>query len=222
MRGSRDFPSLAGYQMFLEQLFTRLNASRRERYLEEVAQLRPLPERRLDSVRRERVRVSPGSLISVGRAPVLREYSAIGEMVEARVHPDTVEIGTATGKPCREISGAMDRPRGRVDARDRIGPAGHHTSVGVAFSILYLQANVCIPNIPRLRFQGITGIYRPMCSTLFANLARLTAFRSGPDQVIKRAGRKHAYSSSRRVPAGYSSTGWSPPEPVSASPAPAI
>src|ERR1700722_19372856 len=25
----------------------------------------------------------------------------------------------------------------------------------------------------------------PMCLTLFANLARLTAFRSGPDQVIK-------------------------------------
>ena len=63
MRGSRDFPAVAAYQVFLDKLFTRLNAGRRERYLDEVAQLRPLPEQRLDSVRRERVRVSPGSLV---------------------------------------------------------------------------------------------------------------------------------------------------------------
>jgi hypothetical protein len=37
------------------------------------------------------------------------------------------------------------------------------------------------------------GIYRSDVSMLFANLARLTAFRSGPDQVMRRAGRKHAY-----------------------------
>ena len=58
-----------------------------------------------------------------------------------------------------------------------------------------------------LRFQGMTESIAPMCSTFLANLARRTAFRSGPDQVIKRAGSKHAYPSSRRVPAGYSSIG---------------
>jgi hypothetical protein len=46
-----------------------------------------------------------------------------------------------------------------------------------------------------------------MCSLHIANLARITAFRPGPDQAIRRAGRQHAYSSSRRVPAGYSSIG---------------
>src|SRR5260370_31130534 len=56
-------------------------------------------------------------------------------------------------------------------------------------------------------FSGMSESIAPICSTLRANLARRTAFRSGPDQVIKRAGRKHAYSSSRRVPAGYSSIG---------------
>jgi alpha-L-arabinofuranosidase len=58
-----------------------------------------------------------------------------------------------------------------------------------------------------LRFQGMAESIAPMCLALRANLARIAAFRSGPDQVIKRAGRKHAYSSSRRVPAGYSSIG---------------
>ena len=67
LRGSRDFPAMAAYQMFLDKLFARLNAGRRERYLEEVAQLRSLPEQRLDSVRWERVRVSPGSLVTVHR-----------------------------------------------------------------------------------------------------------------------------------------------------------
>jgi hypothetical protein len=36
-----------------------------------------------------------------------------------------------------------------------------------------------------LRFQGMTESIAPMCSTFLANLARRTAFRSGPDQVIK-------------------------------------
>jgi hypothetical protein len=60
---------------------------------------------------------------------------------------------------------------------------------------------------PEVRFQGMAESVAPMCPTLFANLAQLTAFRPGPDQILRRAGRKHAYPSSRRVPAGYSSIG---------------
>jgi hypothetical protein len=67
LRGSRDFPSVAAYQLFVDKLFTRLNAGREERYLEEVAKLQRLPEQRLDTARRERVRVSPGSLVTVHR-----------------------------------------------------------------------------------------------------------------------------------------------------------
>src|SRR5260370_25199919 len=39
--------------------------------------------------------------------------------------------------------------------------------------------------VSMLRFQGMTESIAPMCSTFLANLARRTAFRSGPDQVIK-------------------------------------
>jgi len=49
MRGSRDFLTLDAYQVFLRKLFTRLNTGRHDRYLEEVSQLRPLPEQRLES-----------------------------------------------------------------------------------------------------------------------------------------------------------------------------
>src|SRR4051794_17281768 len=65
LRGSRDFESLAAYQLFLQKLFRRLNAGRQERCREEVSRLQPLPEHRLDTMRRERVRVSPGSLVTI-------------------------------------------------------------------------------------------------------------------------------------------------------------
>ena len=75
-----------------------MNAGRRERYLDEVAQLRRLPEQRLDSVPRERVRVSPGSLTTVHRNYYSVHSWLIGDMVEARVHPYTVEIWYAIEK----------------------------------------------------------------------------------------------------------------------------
>jgi hypothetical protein len=116
MRGSRDFPEVAAYQMFLDKLFTRLNVGRRERYLDEMAQLGPLPAQRLDSVRRERVRVSPGSLVSVGRNLYSVHSRLIGEMVEARVHPDTVEIWYGDRK-VEVLPRLRGRSKHRIDYR---------------------------------------------------------------------------------------------------------
>jgi hypothetical protein len=115
MRGSRDFATVAAYQVFLNKLFARLNAGRRERYLSEVAQLRPLPEQRLDSIRRERVRVSPGSLVTVHRNIYSVHSRLVGEMVEARVGPDTVEIWYADRKV--ELPRLRGRSKHRVDYR---------------------------------------------------------------------------------------------------------
>ena len=116
MRGSREFPAVAAYQMFLHKLFVRLNAGRRERYLEEVAQLRRLPEQRLDAVRRERVRVSPGSLVTVHRNYYSVHSRLIGEMVEARVHADTVEIWYGDRK-VEEMPRLRGRSKHRIDYR---------------------------------------------------------------------------------------------------------
>jgi hypothetical protein len=116
MRGSRDFLAVAAYQVFLNKLFTQLNAGRRERYLDEVAQLRPLPEQRLDSVRRERVRVSPGSLVTVHRNIYSVHSRLIGEMVEARVGPDMVEIWYADRK-VEELPRLRGRSKHRIDYR---------------------------------------------------------------------------------------------------------
>jgi hypothetical protein len=116
LRGSRDFISVAAYQVFLQKLFKRLNAGRQGRYLEEVSRLQPLPEHRLDAMRRERVRVSPGSLVTVHRNYYSVHSRLIGEMVEARALPDTVEIWYADRK-VEELPRLRGRGKHRVDYR---------------------------------------------------------------------------------------------------------
>src|SRR4051795_4240720 len=116
MRGSRDFLTLDAYQQFLRKLFARLNAGRHDRFLEEAAQLRPFPEQRLDSVLRERVRVSPGSLVTVHRNCYSVHSRLIGEMVEARIRPDMVEIWYSDRK-VEELPRLRGRSKHRIDYR---------------------------------------------------------------------------------------------------------
>ena len=116
LRGSRDFGSVAAYQVFLQKMFKHLNAGRHDRFLEEVSRLQPLPEHRLDSMRRERVRVSPGSLVTVHRNTYSVHSRLIGEIVEARVLPDTVEIWYADRK-VEELPRLRGRSKHRIDYR---------------------------------------------------------------------------------------------------------
>jgi hypothetical protein len=116
LRASHDFQSLADYERFLRDLFARLNAGRRLRFAEELAQLRPLPERRLDNTRRERVRVSPGSLIHVHRNTYSVHSRLIGEIVEARVKPDTIEVWYRDRK-VEELPRLRGRGKHRIDYR---------------------------------------------------------------------------------------------------------
>jgi hypothetical protein len=116
MRGSHDFSTVEGYQLFLRKLFGRLNAGRQDRFRAELGELRPLPEQRLESARRERVRVSPGSLVSVGRNCYSVHSRLIGEMVDARIGPDTVEIWYAD-KKVEELPRLRGRRKHRIDYR---------------------------------------------------------------------------------------------------------
>jgi hypothetical protein len=116
MRGSRDFASVSAYEQFLRKLFARMNAGRRERFAEELLRLRPLPERRLDSMRRERVRVTPGSLIHVHRNTYSVHSRLIGEIVEARVKSDTVEVWYGDRK-VEELPRLRGRSKHRIEYR---------------------------------------------------------------------------------------------------------
>ena len=116
MRGSRDFDSVNAYEVFLRNLFARLNAGRRARLAEEMRVLRPLPERRLDTTRRMEVRVSPGSLIQVHRNSYSVHSRLIGELVEVRLKADTVEVWYGDRK-MEELPRLRGRGKHRVDYR---------------------------------------------------------------------------------------------------------
>jgi len=57
LRGSPDFASVDAYKSFLAAMLERLNAGRRQRLREEMEVMRELPERRMETFKRERVKV---------------------------------------------------------------------------------------------------------------------------------------------------------------------
>ncbi|HET7872686.1 MAG TPA: IS21 family transposase [Terriglobales bacterium] len=116
LRGGRDFISTDEYKGFLRLLLAQLNAGRRERLQVEMQYLRPLPDGRLESIRRERVKVSSGSLIYVDRNTYSVHSRLIGEKVEARLGADHIEIWYASRK-MEDLPRLRGRGNHRVDYR---------------------------------------------------------------------------------------------------------
>ena len=116
LRGSRDFVSLEDYQQFLQALLARLNGGRRSRLAEEMAVMRELPERRMESCKRERVKVDSGSLIYADRNVYSVPSRLIGEQVEARLYTDRVEIWYGQRK-VEQMARLRGRRKHRVDYR---------------------------------------------------------------------------------------------------------
>ena len=116
LRGSRDFASTEQYQGFLAKLFDQLNSGRREKLSHEMDVLRPLPNRRFDSAKRVRVRVNSGSLIAVERNSYSVSSRLIGELVEARVFPERIEVWYG-GQRVEQLPRLRGRTNYRVDYR---------------------------------------------------------------------------------------------------------
>jgi hypothetical protein len=116
LRGGRDFNREADYQQFLRRLLDQLNAGRKQRLREELAVMKELPERRIESCRTERVRVDSGSLIYVDRNVYSVPSRLIGERVEARLYLDHVEVWYAQRK-VEEMPRLRGRRKHRVDYR---------------------------------------------------------------------------------------------------------
>src|SRR3984893_3586873 len=116
LRGSKDFVSVEDYQELVKGLLARLNAGRKARLAEEIAVMKELPERRLESCKRERVRVDSGSLIYTDRNVYSVPSRLIGEQVEARLYMDRVEIWYGQRK-MEEMPRLRGRQKHRVDYR---------------------------------------------------------------------------------------------------------
>jgi hypothetical protein len=116
LRGSRDFASVEEYAKFLKDLLTQRNAGRRQRLAEDLAVMRELPARRMESAKRERVRVDSGSLIHVDRNAYSVNSRLIGEKVEARLYLDHIEVWYGQ-KKVEDLPRLRGRAKHRVDYR---------------------------------------------------------------------------------------------------------
>jgi hypothetical protein len=116
LRGSVDFAGVDEYRRFLQAMLERLNAGRSHRLGEELAVMRELPERRMESSRRDRVKVDSGSLIYVDRNAYSVPSRLIGEEVEARLFMDHVEVWYGQ-KKITEMPRLRGRQKHRVDYR---------------------------------------------------------------------------------------------------------
>jgi hypothetical protein len=116
LRGSRDFGSVEEYERFLQAMFVRLNAGRKRRLMEEIAVMKELPERRMESCKRERVKVDSGSLIYVDRNVYSVPSRLIGEQVEVRLYMDQVEVWYGQ-KKVEQMPRLRGRRKHRVDYR---------------------------------------------------------------------------------------------------------
>jgi hypothetical protein len=116
LRGSRDFAGMTEYEQFLKNLFAQRNAGRRARLAEEMAVMGELPTRRMESAKREQVKVDSGSLIHVERNSYSVNSRLIGARVEARMYLDHVEVWYGQRK-VEDLPRLRGRSKHRIDYR---------------------------------------------------------------------------------------------------------
>jgi hypothetical protein len=116
LRGSRDFGSREEYGQWLRALVARRNASRGEKFQQEQAQLRPLPERRLEAWERQRVRVGQGSTIQVKKNTYSVPARLRGEWLEARIGAETIAVWYA-GSLVQTMERLRGQSKHRIDYR---------------------------------------------------------------------------------------------------------
>jgi len=108
LRGSREFADRAAYEGFVREVMARGNAGRQERLAEELAMLRPLPARRLESWRWVEARVGRSSTIRVLHNVYSVHAGLIGEQVRVRVCAERLEVWFA-----QQLVESLPRLRGQ-------------------------------------------------------------------------------------------------------------
>ncbi len=91
LRGSRDFSSIEGYRQFIREIVTRHNRRIHKRYLEELACLKTLPERRTTAFKEVRVRVTSSSTIRVNDVVYSIHSRLISMILKVHIYDDRLE-----------------------------------------------------------------------------------------------------------------------------------
>jgi len=91
MRGSRDFSHVNDYRQFVHEIVNKHNRRVNKLYLEELATLKELPERRTIDFTEERVPVSKLGTIRVKQVPYTVPSRLIGMVLKVHLYDDRLE-----------------------------------------------------------------------------------------------------------------------------------
>ena len=94
-RGSRDFPDVATWQSFVDDVTRKANAGRGPRVAEELSAMRELNVARLPEFHEEDVRVSEWSTIRIKHCAYSVPSRLMGEWMRVRVYEDRIEASYA-------------------------------------------------------------------------------------------------------------------------------
>ena len=171
LRGSPEFASRDEYRTFLEKLVAQRNAGRQARLAAEVERLRPLPDGRLESLVRLRVRVTSGSLIWVYNNQYSVPSRLIGERVEVRLYAEHLEVWYGQ----KQIA-TMERLRGKgkhkVDYRHIIDWLVRKPG---AFENYRYQADLFPTSRFRMAYEALRGADTQKGTRLYLELLELAA-----------------------------------------------
>ena len=92
LRGSREFATRKAYEGFLERLFSQLNVNRQDRFMEEIAALKALPDQRLSACTQFKLSVGPSSTIRVKHNVYSVHSRLIREKICVRLYAEHLEI----------------------------------------------------------------------------------------------------------------------------------
>jgi len=183
LRGSRDFGGMAEYAQFLKDLFAQRNAGRRARLTEEMAVMGELPARRMESAKRERVKVDSGSLIHVERNSYSVNSRLIGARVEARMYLDHVEVWYGQ-KKVEDLPRLRGRSKHRIDYRHIIEWLVRKPG---AFENYRYQEDLFPTSRFRMAYDALKESAPSRCSSEYLKILKLAAERGEVqvDEVLR-------------------------------------
>ena len=116
VRGSRDFPNVEDWQIFVDEVLRKANSKRGARVVEELAAMRELNVTKLAEFIEENVRVSDWSTIRIKHCAYSVPSRLIGERVKVRLFEENLEVTYAgvTQLACERLRG---RNLHRIDYR---------------------------------------------------------------------------------------------------------
>ncbi|MCE0370123.1 IS21 family transposase, partial [Klebsiella pneumoniae] len=186
LRGNNDFGSLNEYRQFVTQQVLRHNQRNQDLVRQELALLKPLPQRRCADYEELSVRVSSSSTINVRHVVYSVPSRLIGQMLKVRLWDDRLScyVGSDEVMSCQRIRAPKGKRRARsINFRHVIGSLVMKPG---AFYHATLRNDILPDDEWRQLWQRMCSRLAPqLASRLMVNALKLAAEREDISAVAK-------------------------------------